>query len=434
MNSDISDRMREDWNARAREDAHYYVAFGRREQTEDEFLETAREVVATVEWELTRLGPGNPRARRALEIGCGPGRLMKPLAHNFGEIHGVDISDEMIRLARERLRGIPHAHAHVAAGAGLAQFADSSFDIVYSYAVFQHIPSREVVMEYLAAIHRVLKPGGLARLQFNGLPQSAKVYDTWAGVRISAQELIDFTRQQEFQILALEGTSTQYMWTTLVKREPGWRRLPAEPPPAAPTRIVRITNAHSAEPVAPNKGRYASVSVWVEHLPPEADLFDLEIRFGGVSARGTYIGPPNAVGVQQINAVLNEQHRTGLLPAELVWFGKVLCAAAVLRVIPPGPQVPRIVSVTDGVNLLSGTSIETRCVKVAIEEAAQMEEFQAAIDGTEVTGLDTFCTDPLPPRWEVNFPLPHMIAPGPHMLEMSLGRHRFSPVTLQVTG
>jgi len=31
---------------------------------------------------------------------------MKPLARNFGEIHGVDVSDEMIRLARERLRGV----------------------------------------------------------------------------------------------------------------------------------------------------------------------------------------------------------------------------------------------------------------------------------------------------------------------------------------
>ena len=44
----------------------------------------------------------NRRALRALEIGCGPGRLMKPLSRNFGEIHGVDVSDEMVRLARER--------------------------------------------------------------------------------------------------------------------------------------------------------------------------------------------------------------------------------------------------------------------------------------------------------------------------------------------
>jgi hypothetical protein len=33
----VSARMRQDWNERAREDAHYYVAFGRRHQTEDDF-------------------------------------------------------------------------------------------------------------------------------------------------------------------------------------------------------------------------------------------------------------------------------------------------------------------------------------------------------------------------------------------------------------
>ena len=67
---------------------------------------------------MKRLPPAaNPRARRALEIGCGPGRLMRPMSRHFGEIHGVDVSDEMIRLAREKLRGMPHAHAHRTTGA-----------------------------------------------------------------------------------------------------------------------------------------------------------------------------------------------------------------------------------------------------------------------------------------------------------------------------
>src|SRR5579875_2814649 len=135
----VAERMRKDWNDRAREDAHYYVAFGRRDQDEDEILATAKEIVASVEWELRHMGPvRNPRALRALEIGCGPGRLMRPLSHTFGEIHGVDVSDEMVRLARERLRDVPHAHVHATDGSSLAQFADESFDMVYSYAVFQH--------------------------------------------------------------------------------------------------------------------------------------------------------------------------------------------------------------------------------------------------------------------------------------------------------
>ena len=142
--------MREDWNRRAREDAHYYVAFGGRDQDEAGFDATAADVLKNLEAELKRLpADANRRAWRALEIGCGPGRLMKPLSRHFGEIHGVDVSDEMIALARERLRGIPQAHVHATGGASLALFADESFDFVYTYAVFQHIPSRDVVLEYM---------------------------------------------------------------------------------------------------------------------------------------------------------------------------------------------------------------------------------------------------------------------------------------------
>src|SRR5271169_2223132 len=165
----ISERMRADWNERAREDAHYYVAFGGRDQGEAEFLATATDVLRSLEAQLKRLpAKANRRAWRALEIGCGPGRLIKPLSRHFGEIHGVDVSDEMIRLARERLAGISHAHVHATNGSSLAQFADDSFEFVYSYAVFQHIPSRDVVIEYVREIRRVLKPGGVFHGQFNG--------------------------------------------------------------------------------------------------------------------------------------------------------------------------------------------------------------------------------------------------------------------------
>ena len=114
---DVTEQMRRDWNERAREDAHFYVAFGRREQDDEEFFATAEEVVQGLEWELRRFAVNaNRRAWRALEIGCGPGRLMKPMSRHFGEIHGVDVSDEMIARARQNLRSVPHAHPHATSG------------------------------------------------------------------------------------------------------------------------------------------------------------------------------------------------------------------------------------------------------------------------------------------------------------------------------
>src|ERR1017187_2490531 len=129
----VLERMRADWNERAGEDAYYYVAFGRREQDEEEFFSTGSDIVKSLELDLKRV-----RGRdAALEIGCGPGRLMRPMSRNFGEVHGVDVSDEMIRLAEERLRHTAGAHAHHSSGADLAMCPDEKFDFVYSYVVFR---------------------------------------------------------------------------------------------------------------------------------------------------------------------------------------------------------------------------------------------------------------------------------------------------------
>src|SRR3954452_4562098 len=125
----VLDRMRSDWNQRASEDAYYYVAFGRREQGVEEFFATAADVVKNLTAEFRRL----PSRGAALEIGCGPGRLMRPMSRHFDEVHGVDVSDEMIRLAREKLRHTPNAFPHQTSGSDLALFPDEHFDFIYSY-------------------------------------------------------------------------------------------------------------------------------------------------------------------------------------------------------------------------------------------------------------------------------------------------------------
>src|SRR5260370_13645407 len=103
----IAEQMRADWNGRAVEDAYYYVAFGRKGQDDNEFFASAADVVHALEADLKRLPPGPRRARRALEIGCGPGRLMRPMSWNFGEIHGVDVSGKMIALAVQKFKDVP---------------------------------------------------------------------------------------------------------------------------------------------------------------------------------------------------------------------------------------------------------------------------------------------------------------------------------------
>jgi SAM-dependent methyltransferase len=429
---EISARMRDDWNARAREDAGYYVAFGRRDQDDAEFYATATEMVTSLESELRRVPLSERGSWRALEIGCGPGRLMRPMSRHFLEIDGVDVSDEMIGIARQRLSDLPNAHPHHNDGASLSLFPDETFDFVYSYAVFQHIPRREVVLQYLRETHRVMKTGALARLQFNGLPQGGESYNTWAGARFSSSEVMEFARNNDFQVLALEGVGTQYMWTSWRKRPQGWSDRQEAPVPDAKLLIRRITNAGSSEPVAPSRGRWASISIWVEHLPPEAGLHHLRVTVGSSFGTITYIGPPDNAGLQQLNVILPELEETGLLPVEVQWFGQCISPPAVLRVIPPGPSVPSVASVSDGVNLVAGKRIETRMVKVTLEEISRPDEIEAYVDGHPVADIEFFCVDPRPQKFEVNLRLPEEIGIGPHQLELRMGRRKLAPITIEV--
>ncbi|HMA06473.1 MAG TPA: hypothetical protein VKP68_01335, partial [Ramlibacter sp.] len=269
------------------------------------------------------------------------------------------------------------------------------------------------------------------RCQINGLPETAARYNTWSGVRIGAEEVAGFARRHDFQLLAIEGASTQYMWTTWRKKPAGWAASLAGRRAENGVRIRRITNAHSSEPVAPNRGRFSSISLWLEGLPRDCDLNHLDIAIGGRQAFVSYLGAPESDGLQQLNAALPPGLASGLQPVELTWLGESLWAG-VLRVVPPGPAVPRIVAVSDGVDLLSGTRIVTGLVKITIEEAERPEEFRAAIGGLPVRDIDIFRTDPVPPRHEINIRLPEGLPAGPQALEMWLGPRRFAPVGLEI--
>jgi ubiquinone/menaquinone biosynthesis C-methylase UbiE len=318
--SDVSGRMRNDWNARAREDAGYYAGYGGRDQTDAEFFATATGVINGLETELRRVPPSQRGGWRALEIGCGPGRLMRPMSRHFSEIHGVDVSDEMVALAKQRLSDVPQAHAHLTDGATLREFPDEWFDFVYSYAVFQHIPSQEIIYGYLREILRVTKPGGLVRLQFNGLSRNGYPAgsDTWTGARFTSAELLEFTELHDFQMLALKLAGTQYMWTTWRKQPRGWQAEQRERTfPRFPSHIRRVTNSETTEPGAPSRGYFASIFLWVENLPEEAGLHQLRVAVGDSLGTVTYISAPTPDGIQQVTVILPQLEATGLLPVEL---------------------------------------------------------------------------------------------------------------------
>jgi hypothetical protein len=136
--------------------------------------------------------------------------------------------------------------------------------------------------------------------------------------------------------------------------------------------------------------------------------------------------------LQQVNAALPELDRTGLLPVELRRFDRRIAPPATLRVIPPPPLAPVLKSITDGVNLVAYNRIETRFVKMILDEIERPEEIRASVGGHAIESLDWFCVDPRPRRFEVNFRLPPEIGPGAHLLEATLGWRKLAVVPIEV--
>jgi len=109
----------------------------------------------------------DPHPDRALDFGCGVGRLTQALAGTFDRVDGVDISDTMIRSALEFNRHGDKCKYHVNTHDDLRLFEDDAFDFVYSNITLQHIPP-EYALRYIAEFIRVLKPGGITMFHVPG--------------------------------------------------------------------------------------------------------------------------------------------------------------------------------------------------------------------------------------------------------------------------
>jgi ubiquinone/menaquinone biosynthesis C-methylase UbiE len=100
-----------------------------------------------------------------LDVGCGTGGFLHWAAESgsFASVAGVDLGSSAVDFARRR---VPEADLQVAPMRELP-FASSSFDLVVTHDVLQHVHEREVA-ESLRELRRVLAPGGALLLRTNG--------------------------------------------------------------------------------------------------------------------------------------------------------------------------------------------------------------------------------------------------------------------------
>lgn len=102
---------------------------------------------------------GSTRGLKVLEIGCGLGTDGAQFAKAGAEYTGIDLTEASIELARKRFELSGLKGKFRVADAEKLDFADDTFDVVYSHGVLHHTPDTETAVR---EIHRILKPGGRA--------------------------------------------------------------------------------------------------------------------------------------------------------------------------------------------------------------------------------------------------------------------------------
>ncbi len=205
--------MQREWNERGVSDPQGFIGRGYA-ASDTQFWASGAPDLEGLILDGLDLDPG----ASALEIGCGVGRLLRPLAARAARVIGVDIAPAMVKQGRALLADLPHVSFQVTQGR-FDGVADASVDLVYSFAVFQHIPAKGVIAGYVDEAARVLRGGGVFKFQVDGRRRPFwRGSDTWLGAWYTAAEIRSVLDARGFDVADSWGEETQYFWLTAVRR------------------------------------------------------------------------------------------------------------------------------------------------------------------------------------------------------------------------
>ena len=243
----VAESMRQDWDARARKQAFFYIASWRKDWDVPSFFASGDEdyqrLVAPV-LDRFRFGLGQEDAgtrlrRRANDVGLRP---------HFGQVVAADVSAQMLDQARRLLPDTKNVTWKKANGANLSDIPNESFDFAFSYLVLQHLPEEDLVRAYVHELLRVLRPSGICLFQFNGMKRptmnwkgtlawgvvdtlwsirlrkvsrfaaSSLGFDpemagkTWHGAPVTIERVVEVVRASGGTILEVSGDGTPMAW------------------------------------------------------------------------------------------------------------------------------------------------------------------------------------------------------------------------------
>lgn len=160
----------------------------------------------------------------AVEIGCGLGRITRPLADRFHQVIGVDIAPEMLRQART-MAGSPNIRYEIVGADQRLPLPDRAADLVIAWTVFRHVP-KTVFARYLDESHRVLRPNGClvfeAQVRETGTKTEPAPYDSLTEREYSRAELARYCTTHGFRWSAERTTRSVAPGTLTLTM--AWRR------------------------------------------------------------------------------------------------------------------------------------------------------------------------------------------------------------------
>lgn len=165
------------------------------------------------------------KPKRALDFGCGVGRLLFALSSRCGHVTGVDVSPPMLAEARRQAQIKSIANVSFIASSNCEELGDSQYDLVHSYIVFQHIP----VARGIAILDKLLArlaSGGVGVLHFtfsnpkyrawkiiSRIPYNKQLRNLFHGRPLNepAMQMNEYDLNQIMRKIMLQGVSTCFL-------------------------------------------------------------------------------------------------------------------------------------------------------------------------------------------------------------------------------
>ncbi len=165
-------KLKKNWEAFGKEDPYWAILTHPKAKNNkwdlEDFFKSGEHSIAMLKKRMQQHGFEFGKGR-AMDFGCGVGRCTLALADYFDQVDGVDISSEMLTLAKTHIGHRTNVDYFEIKDASLSQFDSESYDFIHTVLTLQHVNPR-YSKEYIKRFIDLLKPAGLCYLQIPSKP------------------------------------------------------------------------------------------------------------------------------------------------------------------------------------------------------------------------------------------------------------------------